>query len=426
MPRLIMRRGPTPGAIFELENDKIAIGRGSKNDIVIRDNEVSREHCRLRRVVDEFELEDLSSSNGTFVNGQRVTGTWLLQHGAIVELGDTVTMEYMRSASRKPTGAIAEDRPGQAVPELVYQHSLMVTMGPEMGRVFRLSSAIVTVGRDLSNDIVIQDPEVSRFHMRLRRGTAAYAVEDMGSTNGTFINGTQVNQPRDLQADDVIRLARQIRLQYVIRTENVKGAGDETLIVGGRNGRMFVDQALNRLGAQQTTPLTNPLPSVGNFPPRSASTSDDGPMTLLRQTGRLRPGAMTGQLADSVFIAYARPDWDGVVASLVTSLQQAGIQPWVDQYLVQHDDEWRAALEQALKECWAMVVVVSPLSLASNYVRMAYKHFGGLEKPLIAFVTDGDAPLPADLAQVRSISYDRENPQRSLHKLILEIMHLRR
>jgi pSer/pThr/pTyr-binding forkhead associated (FHA) protein len=426
MPRLIMRRGPTPGAIFELENDKIAIGRGSKNDIVIRDNEVSREHCRLRRVVDEFELEDLSSSNGTFVNGQRVTGTWLLQHGSIVELGDTVTMEYMRSVSRKPTGAITEDRPADAVPEVVYQHLLMVTMGPEMGRIFRLSSAIVTVGRDLSNDIVIQDPELSRFHMRLRRGANAYAVEDMGSTNGTFINGTQVTQPRELQADDVIRLARQIRLQYVIRTENVKGAGDETLIVGGHNGRMFVDQALNRLGAQQTTPLTTPLSSGTSYPPRAVSANDEGPKTLLRQTGRLRPNAMTGQLADSVFIAYARPDWDGVVASLVTSLQQAGIQPWVDQYLVQHDDEWRAALEQALKECWAMVVVVSPLSLASNYVRMAYKHFGGLDKPLIAFVTDADASLPADLAQVRSISYDRDNPQRSLHKLILEIMHLRR
>ncbi len=171
MPRLVMRRGPTPGAIFELESDKIAIGRGSKNDIVIRDNEVSREHCRLRRVVDEFELEDLSSSNGTFVNGQRVTVPLLLQHGAIVELGDSVTMEYVRDAPRRQTGVLssAEER----TPDLVKQFLLMVTMGPEMGRIFRLSGSVTTVGRDLSNDIVIQDPEVSRFHMRLRRGAEA-------------------------------------------------------------------------------------------------------------------------------------------------------------------------------------------------------------------------------------------------------------
>src|SRR5690242_16083247 len=91
---LMMRRGPTPGAVYELEGDEITIGRGNKSTIVIRDNEVSREHCRLIRRAEDYELLDLNSSNGTFVNGQRVLSPWLLQPSMLIELGDTITLEY--------------------------------------------------------------------------------------------------------------------------------------------------------------------------------------------------------------------------------------------------------------------------------------------------------------------------------------------
>src|SRR5215468_12707297 len=91
---LTMRRGPTPGTVYELDGEEITIGRGNKNGIVIRDNEVSREHCRLVRFSGNYEVSDLGSSNGTFVNGQRVTTPWLLQPGMLIELGDTITLEY--------------------------------------------------------------------------------------------------------------------------------------------------------------------------------------------------------------------------------------------------------------------------------------------------------------------------------------------
>ena len=81
---LIMRRGPTPGAIFELDADEVSIGRGVKNHIVIHDNEVSREHCRLVRLLEGYELHDLQSSNGTFVNGQRVITTCMLTPGTFI------------------------------------------------------------------------------------------------------------------------------------------------------------------------------------------------------------------------------------------------------------------------------------------------------------------------------------------------------
>ncbi|MDX2141198.1 MAG: FHA domain-containing protein [Chloroflexota bacterium] len=430
MSRLIMRRGPTPGAIYELERDSVALGRGSKNDIIIHDNEISREHCVFRRVMDDYEVQDLNSSNGTFVNGQRVQAVWLLQPGAIVEFGDTITMEYERIARKGAAAAPELEATGKADADTVLHYSLMMTMGPEMGQVHRLDSLIVTVGRDLTNDIVIQDPEISRFHMRLRRTDKGYSVEDMGSTNGTFVNGNLVEGAKLLNADDVIRLARQVRLQYVARPEPVKSLHDETIVPGsGENVRLYSARSNQAMGE------TSPLAPTGML--RAANThlgkTTGGlrslpkmPEPITQQTGRMKPSPQIGDLTDTLFVAYARPDWDKVVASLVSSLQQAGIQSWVDQYLVQHGDDWRASLEQALSECWAIVVVATEPSLASNYVKMAYRYFSVQDKPLITLLVEPEITLPPDLIASKSIVYDRANPQRSYHKLILELMHLRR
>ena len=70
--QLIMRSGPTPGAAFALEGDQIDIGRDSTNEIVINDAEISRRHARLTFQGGKYVLEDLGSTNGTFVNGRRV------------------------------------------------------------------------------------------------------------------------------------------------------------------------------------------------------------------------------------------------------------------------------------------------------------------------------------------------------------------
>src|SRR5690606_41807949 len=85
-------------------------------------------------------------------------------------------------------------------------------------------------------------------------------------------------------------------------------------------------------------------------------------------------GVEPGALDHHIFIAYAREDWESVVASLTLSMQDAGLKAWVDQYLIQGSDDWRAAVEQALIECRMMVLVVSPQSLNNHYVQMAFRH----------------------------------------------------
>lgn len=101
--RLIVRRGPQPNQVYELNKDLISLGRDITNDIVINDPEVSRHHCRLTRTSTGYMLEDLGSTNGTFVNGQRLAAARPLAHNDMVGLGETVTLAYEGAAVQAPT-----------------------------------------------------------------------------------------------------------------------------------------------------------------------------------------------------------------------------------------------------------------------------------------------------------------------------------
>ena len=90
--RLVVRRGPQPNQAFEVSKDVTTLGRDISNDIVLNDRETSRHHLRLMRSGDTLTIEDLGSTNGTFVNGKRISGVTPLQNGDMIGLGETVTL----------------------------------------------------------------------------------------------------------------------------------------------------------------------------------------------------------------------------------------------------------------------------------------------------------------------------------------------
>ena len=95
---LTLWRGPQPNQSWNLNGEVISLGRELTNDIVIHHQEVSRRHLRFVRqgkhLMTNFILEDLGSSNGTFVNKERLEGSRLLQDGDIIDLGETITLLY--------------------------------------------------------------------------------------------------------------------------------------------------------------------------------------------------------------------------------------------------------------------------------------------------------------------------------------------
>ena len=92
--QFVMRSGPTPGATYSLEGDQIVIGRDSSNGVVINDAEISRKHARLTFQGGKYVLEDLGSTNGSFVNGQRLAGPVVLKSGDVVSFGEQIVLMY--------------------------------------------------------------------------------------------------------------------------------------------------------------------------------------------------------------------------------------------------------------------------------------------------------------------------------------------
>jgi len=394
-----MRRGPTPGAVYELDGDEITIGRGNKSTVVIRDNEVSREHCRLVRRADDYELFDLGSSNGTFVNGQRVLSPWLLQSSMLIELGDTITLEYGPAVSENQAGAKNKPLEAGVAAGANTHFSLTMNKGPAIGYIYPLEGKTISIGRDLTNDIVVQDPEVSRFHLRLHFSDRGYLIEDLRSTNGTFINTEPIHGRRCLEPNDVIKLGTMVQLQYTFRKEGAPLGSSEDETPRSRPPEIDMERSTK----------------LGDF-----FHVDPQRHTLSARTTGLVPGA----LLDHLMVVYAREDWEATVAPLLVRMQDTRLNAWVDQYLVLDSDDWRMAVEQALGECWLMIVVVSPEALNSTYVKMMYRYFLNQAKPVIPLVRDPAQTLPGELNRLRSILYNPQINPSSFHKLIFEIMQL--
>jgi hypothetical protein len=88
-------------------------------------------------------------------------------------------------------------------PQVVRSRLLLAT--PSGTHVIPLESTLLTIGRGLNNDIILEDTRVSRHHAQLRYRGRRFWVADLGSTNGTYVNGEQVEE-QALRDGDVISL----------------------------------------------------------------------------------------------------------------------------------------------------------------------------------------------------------------------------
>jgi hypothetical protein len=87
--RLVITSGPKAGTEFPLGTESVTIGRSSDSSLVIRDDYTSTHHARLMLWNDEWMLQDLDSTNGTFLSGARVTVPTKVPHNATVKIGAT-------------------------------------------------------------------------------------------------------------------------------------------------------------------------------------------------------------------------------------------------------------------------------------------------------------------------------------------------
>ncbi|MFN2218696.1 MAG: FHA domain-containing protein [Anaerolineae bacterium] len=95
--------------------------------------------------------------------------------------------------------------------------TLTLTRGPGVGTRFDIGAAPVTIGRQDQCEVQVPGTWVSRRHARLAWTGTGYIVEDLGSTNGTFVNGERVSGPRALRPGDRLQLGEQVEFAFEAR-----------------------------------------------------------------------------------------------------------------------------------------------------------------------------------------------------------------
>jgi len=166
---------------FALSSPTVTIGRSSRtgNDLVLeKDGMVSKRHAQITLGADGFAITDMNSTNGVWVNGERIESR-MLRDGDLIKLGATelVFRESARSAVKSHVAAVG-----------VSSRPRLVSGGEE----FLLASEMV-IGRGLTSDIRFGDPTVSNTHAKVfSHNGAEFYIEDLGSQTGTSVNGVQV------------------------------------------------------------------------------------------------------------------------------------------------------------------------------------------------------------------------------------------
>ncbi|HRF93668.1 MAG TPA: FHA domain-containing protein [Aggregatilineales bacterium] len=397
MAHLIMRRGPEPGTIFRLNTPLITIGRGNRNTIIIHDNEVSREHVRLTLTDSGYEIQDMNSSNGTFINGQALDGgTWQLQTSCIIELGDSITLEFRPGEPgtdelRNPRSYVA------TFDDTQFLQSYLVYLGREEGAqpaVYPLNGMNITIGRSTGCNIVIIEPELSREHFRLSLVGRTYSISDLGSTNGTILNNELLEDTRPLKNGDIIQIGRSLRFQFTNTPERY-------------TSDIITDQLVDET-------------KIGPKAKRKTSEFD----TLWMHPSKMHDTSNLVSLTNNILVSYARPDWDRVVAPLMNTLAEAGLPVWADQEWMEGTPEWETMTQQARLECPMMIIVLSAAALRNENVMKNWRHFHNRDKPIFLLISEPIDRMPAEATNLPKIQFNPAVPEMAFRQLATEINRL--
>jgi ABC transport system ATP-binding/permease protein len=245
---LILKEGPSAGKTYPLEGDEILIGREPDCTLQIDSPGISRRHARLKFQNNQYLLEDLGSSNGTFVNGERISNPQVCKNGDIISLGKLIKLEYRVALpsvsatmidSERPlvSRTILEEAPQRPItptqppsappvatstglkPEMTMigtdmpfsqkdiPPQLIVAIAGQALKTYDLHKTRVRIGRADDNEIVVDSRIVSRHQAYLDRLPDGYlltVVPEAG--NPVLFDGRPLIAPRKLQHGDMLRI----------------------------------------------------------------------------------------------------------------------------------------------------------------------------------------------------------------------------
>ncbi len=222
--------GLSHGIHVKLRKDRMVIGR-EKADLILKDQAVSRNHAEIVRQDDDYLIRDLNSTNGTYVNGQRLKER-VLKHMDEIWVGKC---RLLYTLLGRRDEVIEEDATGEraiVLKEEITRESkkqdlemrlpekrefyLEIMAGKKKARSFKFPTGRVIMGRSEESELALQDEEVSRKHALVEVFSREQIfLSDLASANGTFLNGVRVKTVR-LKHGDLIRLGNTV-LKFVVK-----------------------------------------------------------------------------------------------------------------------------------------------------------------------------------------------------------------
>lgn len=162
----------------------LTIGSGPDCDVSLAVPSVSGRHCRLTREGQAVLVEDLGSRNGTYVNGARLEPSERIA----ITPADTVHLGSHR------------------LDLLPLLPRLVADVVADQPRILEFLGEQLVIGRVPGNDLVVDLPTVSSRHAVLMRSGATIVIEDLGSSNGTYVDGIRIVGPTVLGPDSTLSL----------------------------------------------------------------------------------------------------------------------------------------------------------------------------------------------------------------------------
>lgn len=195
--------------MIPLNKDVTTVGR-KLADIIIDDPKVSSTHCEIRRDGSHFKVRDLKSTNGTFVNRDAVEEKTLVDQD-VMEVGSSTLCffedrrdfhgsaeETTAGLRRKEDSTVGKTGESLTTTKTLAQMTvaLEIIQGPNEGKRFRFRKTHITIGRN-DTDVILMDLDISRAHCLIEvLGPGAIFLRDMGSTNGTFLQGKRIQSEK--------------------------------------------------------------------------------------------------------------------------------------------------------------------------------------------------------------------------------------
>jgi len=280
---LLITKGPGTGEKIPLVRLPFIIGREESADVVVGLESISRKHVRFSKTDSGYQIEDLKSSNGTYINEQRISQPRQIKDGdmialgpdfemrvviPVVETGDATVFNAPSKAQEKSDatafigGPIASDKTmafTEMPPMPVTPPRLIVNESRREPKIITLTADRVRIGRHEDNDIILDNKFVSRRHMELeKRGQDYYIVPAPNVSNPLLLDGVPLMTTTRLNHGAKIRVGGYAPGESVSLDYLSPAAEGQQII-------KFAENKLMTIGRDPGNAIVLPAPSVSRF-----------------------------------------------------------------------------------------------------------------------------------------------------------------